>query len=260
MEASKQRALVTGASSGLGREIARVLAERGVDLTISARRVERLDELAGQLREECRVDVSVLSADLAQPDGARRLFENVQAAGKKIDILINNAGFGCFGPMLEQSVEQIDEVLAVNVVALTRLTRLFAQTMKEQGGGYILLVSSYAALQPIPGYAVYSGTKAYAIALGQALRHELRRAGVRISIVAPGFMPTEFHEVSHHRKTLLMKLTSVPTRHVARRAVAGMFRGKLLITPGVVYQVNNWLLPLLPRRVASAISAAIVKS
>lgn len=260
MAEAKQRALVTGASSGLGTELARVLAERGIDLVISARRTERLEALAGELRREHGVDVTVLPGDLSMPQGPRQLFEAVKAAGQRVDILVNNAGFGYFGPFLEQTLEQIDEMIAVNVGAVTRLTRMFAEVMKAQGGGRILQVSSYAALQPIPRYCVYSGAKAHVIAFSQALRHELRKTGVQISVVAPGFMNTEFHDVAQHEKSLLMKMTTVPVRYVARRAIAGMFKGKFLITPGVVYRVNNWLLPFTPRRMASGISAAIVKS
>lgn len=260
MDASKQRALITGASSGLGVELARVLAQRGIDLAISARRADRLEALADEMRREHKVDVVVLPGDLAMAQGPQQLFEAVKAAGLRIDILVNNAGFGHFGPFLDQSLEQIEEMIAVNVSAVTTLTRLFAETMKAQGGGHILQVSSYAALQPIPRYCVYSGAKAHVIAFSQALRHELRKSGVQISVVAPGFMNTEFHDVAHHEKTLLMKLTTVPVWWVARRAIAGMFRGKFLITPGVVYRVNNWLLPFTPRRLATGISAAIVKS
>ncbi len=170
---------------------------------------------------------------------------------------MNNAGFGLFGPFLEQTLAQIDEMIAVDIRAVTVLTRLFAETMKQQGGGYILQVASYAALMPIPRYAVYSGAKAHVIAFTQALSAELQKNNVRLSVVAPGFMATEFHDVSNHKKTLLMKLTTVPVRWTAKRAVAGMFKGKLLITPGAVYRVNNWLRPFTPRRMQSAMAGAI---
>ncbi len=120
------------------------------------------------------------------------------AAGLRIDILVNNAGLGHFGPFLGQSISQIQEMIAVDVTAVMVLTRLYAKVMNDQGGGHILLVSSFAALQPIPRYSVYSGAKAFLIALAQGLQHELRKTGVRISVVAPGFMLTEFHDIAHH--------------------------------------------------------------
>lgn len=259
MDASKKRALITGASSGLGVEFARVLARRGIDLAITARRGDRLEAVASELSNQFGVDVATFPADLATLDGPRQLFDAIQSRGLRIDILVNNAGFGYFGPMLGQSMEQIDEMVAVNVSALTTLTRLYAESMKGQGGGYILQVSSYAALQPIPRYAIYSAAKAYVVALAQTLRHELRRSNVRVSVVAPGFMATEFHDVAHHEKTWMMKLTTISAPAVARKAIDGMFKGKLLITPGAFYRLNNLFLRLLPRSTASAISAAVVK-
>jgi short-subunit dehydrogenase len=260
MDAKNRRALVTGASSGLGAEFARELARRGINLVISARRRDRLESLAAELNRDHNIDVLVLPADLASPEGPRQLFAAVQNAGLQIGILINNAGFGYFGLTLDQSLAQIDEMLAVNVGALTTLTRLFAESMKAQGGGYILQVSSYAALAPIPRYAVYSGAKAHVIAFTQALRYELRKSGVSLSVVAPGFMNTEFHDVAHHEKTWLMRRTTISASMVARKAIAGMFKRKLLMTPGAVYRINNWMLRFLPRSAASAITAAMVKS
>ncbi|HZZ29177.1 MAG TPA: SDR family oxidoreductase [Pirellulales bacterium] len=258
MDAAKQRALVTGASSGFGAEIARVLAERGVHLVLAARRRDRLRALADELQQKHDVPVAVFAADLSMANGPQQLFDEVQAAGLQIDILVNNAGVGHFGPFLDQSVQQIEEMIAVDVTAAIVLTRLYAQVMVRQGGGRILQVSSFAALQPIPRYSIYSGAKAFLVAMAQGLQHELRKTGVSISVVAPGFMSTEFHDVAHHERTLLMKITTLPLHYAARKAVNGMFRGKLLITPGLFYQINGLVVRFLPRRLASAISAMSV--
>ncbi len=260
IKSSVPRALITGASSGLGVEFARALAQRGHSLIVTARRRERLETLAAELEKKYAVAVTVVPADLSVPGGPQQLFDAVQAAGLRVDILVNNAGFGYFGPFLGQSLEQIGEMLWVNVSALTTLTRLFAQAMKEQGGGHILQVSSYAALQPIPRYCVYSAAKAYVVALAQTLRYELRKSNVRVSVVAPGFMPTEFHDVARHEKSKLMKMMTYPAAFMAERAISGMFKNKLLITPGLMYHMNNWALRLLPRSAASALSAAVVRS
>jgi uncharacterized protein len=258
MDATQKRALVTGASSGLGVEIARVLAQRKIHLAIAARRQDRLEALATELRSKHAVEVTVFVADLSTPAGAQKLFDDVCAAGLQVDMLVNNAGLGHFGPFLNQTLQQILQTISVDVTATTVLTRLYAQAMVKQGWGRILQVSSFAALQPIPRYSVYSAAKAFLVALTQALQHELRKTGVRISVVAPGFMLTEFHDVAHHERTFLMKLTNVPVWYTARKAVAGMLRGKLLITPGPVYQINSVLLRFMPRRWASAISALSV--
>jgi uncharacterized protein len=258
MDATQQRALVTGASSGFGVEIARVLAARGWNLAISARRTDRLESFAAELRREHNIEVAVLPSDLSTSAGAQRLFDDVQNAGLKIDAVVNNAGFGHFGPFLDQTLAQIDQMIGVNVSALTTLTWLFAKQMKERGSGRILEVSSFAALQPIPRYAVYSGAKAYVVALVQALQHELHGSGVTVSAVVPGFMNTEFHDVSDHKQTFLMKVTTLPIRYTARKAVNGMLRGKMLITPGLFYQINGLLVRIMPRRLASRISALSV--
>ena len=203
--------------------------------------------------------MTVMPADLSTPNGPQQLFDAVQATGKRIDVVVNNAGFGHFGPFLDQTLEQIEEMLAVDIRALTILTRLFATTMKQQGGGRFLQVSSFAGLQPIPRYSVYSAAKSYVVILTQALRHELKPAGVHISVVVPGFMPTEFHDVAHHEKTRLMRLLSMPPSYVARKAVAGMFRGKMVITPGLFYQLNGLALGFVPRAMASALSSWVLK-
>ena len=219
MEAQRQRALVTGASSGLGCELARVLAQRGVDLVIAARRKDRLESLADELRREHHVDVVVLPADLSTPDGPQQLFDAVQAANLSIDILINNAGFGYFGPFLSQSREQIHETIAVDVIAVTMLTYLFGKTMKQRKAAGIFCKFRRSRLwPPIPRYSVYSGAKVYLIAFAQALQHELRKCGVKISVVAPGFMSTEFHDVAHHERTTLMKMTNLPVHYTARKS------------------------------------------
>jgi short-subunit dehydrogenase len=258
MDSSKQTALVTGASSGFGVEIARVLAERGWNLALSARRKDRLETLAEELRHEFKIDVTVVPGDLGTVEGPQKLYDDVQAAGLQIDALINNAGFGHFGPFLDQTLAQIDQMIAVDVSALTTLTWLFATQMKQRGSGYILQVSSFAALQPIPRYSVYSGAKAYVVALVQSLQHELRKTNVKISAVVPGFMSTEFHNVADHERTFMMKVTTLPIHYTARKAVNGMLRGKLLITPGLLYQINGLLVRVMPRRLASRISALSV--
>jgi hypothetical protein len=256
----QELALVTGASSGIGAEIARVLAGRGIDLVITARREERLAALGQELESAHGISVTPIVADLDTPDGAKRLFDEVHQRGLEITILINNAGFGLYGVVARQSEEQIASLLRVNVEAATTLARLFGAAMCSRGQGYILNVSSFAALQPIPRYTVYSGAKAYILAFSLGLRHEMRPHGVKVSVVCPGFTSTEFHAVAEHRKTSWIRITTLPARHVARASVRGMLRGKAVIVPGWFYKLNALLVRGMPRTWGSAISAAIVKS
>ena len=252
-------ALVTGASSGIGVEFARVLAERKIDLVITARRADRLERLRDELEKQYGVQVTVIPEDLGTPDGAQRLFDAVERLDPPVSILINNAGFGHYGEVVRADLADIHLAIQVNVTSLTTLTRLIAAGMRQRGRGFVLNMSSFAALQPIPMYTVYSGAKAYVVAFSQALRHELRRSGVKVCVVVPGFMATEFHDVARHRRTGIMRFLSLDPNRVARAAVAGMFRGKTIVIPGWWYKLNALLAPLVPRSVASALSATSVK-
>jgi short-subunit dehydrogenase len=256
--ADRRVALVTGASSGLGTEFARLLAARGWDLCIAARRGDRLAKLAEEIESQHAVRVTAIENDLSSPTGAERLVAEVEASGQPISMLINNAGFGIFGQVADQSLATIDSMLQVNLVAVTKLARLCVAPMRQRGHGYVLNVASFAALQPIPGYTVYSGTKAYVVAFSQGLRHELRGSGVRVSAIAPGFTATEFHKVSRHHWTRLMKLMTLDPRQVAAAGIAGVLKGKPLIVPGWWYKANAVTVRLLPQAVASALSAWVV--
>jgi short-subunit dehydrogenase len=252
-------ALVTGASSGVGVDFARELARRGFDLILTARRRERLEQVRDELRAEFPVQVELLTSDLAPPDGARRLYDDVQQAGHRVTLLVNNAGLGHFGPFVEQSLDDLETTIRVNVQALTTLTRLFAADMHARGGGYILNNGSFSAIQPTPHYAVYSGTKAYVLAFSQALRHQLRPHGVRISVLLPGFFDSEFMERSGQQPSWIVRFITLRSAAVARAGIAGTLRGKPIIIPGLLYKSLNLLVRLLPRTVATAIADLSVR-
>ena len=219
------KALVTGASSGIGREIAKVLAERGYDLILTARRADRLRELADVLP----VKVEVIPADLTDRSQVKALWELVR--DQDIDVLVNNAGRGLFGPFDETDLNTELEMLEVNIVALHTLTKLFLPKMKARGRGHILNVASSAAFLPGPLLSSYYASKAYVLRLSEAVAEELRRAGskVTISVLCPGPVPTEFDQVADVR----FSIPGMDSTSVARLAVAGTLRGQLLILPGV---------------------------
>jgi len=259
MKQGSDLALVTGASSGIGAELARQLAAKRIDLVLTARRRDRLEALAGELAAQHGVEVTVIESDLNTPDGADRLVEALAARGLVPTMLINNAGFGYYSPLVEQLRDDIEAMLEVNVRAVTILCRRLGQAMAARGHGSILNVASFAALAPIPRYAVYSGAKAYVIAFSQALRHELWASGIKVSVLCPGFTKTEFHDVSRHGKTALMRLTELSVEQVARSGLRGLERGRFLIVPGWWYRLNSLTARLMPRGLMSAISAGIVK-
>jgi short-subunit dehydrogenase len=256
-------ALVTGASSGIGAEFARQLATRGINLVLTARREERLSQLAAELTDSARypakISVTVIAADLNQPAGPDGLLTELERRGLAPTVLINNAGFGYFGKFLDQPAEEIEAMIQVNVRAATLLAHRLGHAMARRKRGAILNVASFAALAPIPRYAVYSGAKAYLVAWSQALAHELKKSHVRVSVLCPGFTRTEFHDVARHEKSSLMQRTELTPEYVARIGLRGLERGQTVIVPGMWYRLNALLIRLLPARAAVAMSARSVR-
>lgn len=252
-------ALITGASSGIGAELARQLAARQTNLILTARRLDRLETLSAELTAKHHIQTTVIQNDLHTPDGPSELAERLAAEGLEPTILINNAGLGHYGPFLDQSPDQIDAMLGVDIRALTHLSRHLGQRMAARRQGAILNIASFAALAPVPGYTVYSACKAFVVAFSQALRHELAPHNVNVSVICPGFTPTEFFAVSHHRRSRLMRLTETSVEQVARAALRGLARRQFLIVPGWWYQLNRLTTSLVPGPVISAISDVIAR-
>jgi len=255
----KEVALVTGASSGIGLEIARLLAARNVDLVIAARRKDRLEALARDLVAAYGVRVDVVEADLARPGAAEELHRRTVALRPDVTIAVNNAGFGQHATVLEQSLADIRTMLQVDVTALTELSRLFAADMKRAGYGRILLLSSVGAFQPVPMYAVYSAAKAYVLSFGYALDRELRGTGVSVTTVCPGATVTEFHAVAGHEKTRLIELTSMSAVRVAAIAVRAMFRRRPKVVPGLLNKLMTFLVELAPRALSAPVAGLLMK-
>ncbi len=194
LKRSWDRALVTGASAGIGRAVATRLAEAGTDLVLVARNRDRLEELAEDLRAGgTGVDVEVLAADLTDPDGLAAVEHRVAVGEAPIDLLVNNAGLGYEGPFHAQELSEVSETIGVNVVALVRLTHAALGRMTDRGRGQVILVSSMASLQGMPMTAVYAATKAFITSLGEALYEETKGTGVVVTTSLPGLTRTEFH-------------------------------------------------------------------
>lgn len=224
-------ALVTGASAGIGKEIARALA-RDHDLILSARRAAELDALAAELRP-LGADCRVILADLGDPGGAKALFDAVEAGGRPIDVLVNNAGFGDLGLFAKADLGKLVGMVQVNVTALTELTHRFLAGMVARRRGMILNVGSVAGFQPGPLMATYYGTKAYVVSLSQALANELAGTGVTVTCLCPGPTDTEFAAVAGMQHTKVFSVGKrLSARTVAEAGVAGMRRGTVLVIPG----------------------------
>jgi short-subunit dehydrogenase len=189
-----ERALVTGASSGIGVEFARQLAADGTHLVLVARSTDKLEELAGELRDTHKVVVDVLSADLADGAQLATVEARVATVDQPVDLLVNNAGYGYNNPFGETPVDDEEAEIRVNVIALMRLSHAAARRMPATGGGGILNVSSIAAFQPAPESANYSATKAYVTSFSQSLHAELKDQGVHVTVLHPGLTRTEFQQ------------------------------------------------------------------
>ena len=233
-------ALVTGASSGLGVDFARELARRGCRVVLVARREELLKKLQGELQARHGITATVMTLDLGDPAAPQRLHDALEAQGLAIDILVNNAGFGVYGMELDIPWEKTRQMLMLDIVALTHLTKLFARGMVERGWGRILQVSSIGAYQPSPTYAAYSAAKAYVRSFSQALNFELRGTGVTSTAICPGITATEFLQVSGQEKTAYQRMMMMTSAEVAAIGIRAMLKGKYNVVPGFL----NWLIAL----------------
>ncbi len=256
MHADRPLAIVTGASAGIGRELARLAAADGYRPLLVARRRERLEELARELDATHGCGTRVVALDLAARHGADGVLE--AADDERIGMLINNAGFGTFGPFAKIPVERTTALLDLNVTALTRLTQRCLDGMIERGEGFIMNVASTAGFMPGPGMAAYYASKAYVLSLSEALASELKRSGVVVSALCPGPTRTEFQGAAGMEGSpLLERLHFMSAADVARIGYRGLKAGKPVVVTGLVNKATAWLPRLLPRRLTTTIVGAI---
>jgi uncharacterized protein len=248
------RALITGASAGIGASIARQLAADGVDLVLVARRTARLDELRDELlgAHPAR-HVEVLAADLAVPEGVALVAARLAAQDRPVDLLVNNAGFGLAGRVWERPVEDALAQIDVNVRALVHLAHAAASSMTRAGCGTIVNVSSIAGLQPSPGHAVYAATKSFVTTFSESLALELRGTGVTVTASCPGLTHTEFHAVSGAPASTGPSFLWMDADTVARDTLAAAARGRVVRVNGIgnrALAIVSQALPRTVRRVA----------
>jgi short-subunit dehydrogenase len=233
-------ALVTGASSGIGLEIARILAQDH-DVVLAARSGDKLEALAQELG-----NARVVAVDLSDPDGPRKLVAEVST----VDVLVNNAGFGDWGPFVDAPADKLDEMIELNVGALTRLTRAYLPGMVERGSGRVMNVASTAAFQPGPLMAVYYATKAYVLSFSEALAEETRGSGVTVTALCPGPTASGFQAGSTMEESRLVKGRKLPTASsVAVYGVKAMNRGDVVAVPGMTNKVMAASIRFSPRPV-----------
>lgn len=231
-KAGRKTALITGASSGIGLELAKVIASHGHDVVLVARRVDALEAAAGVIEGKHGVTATVISGDLRNPDTAQEIHDRVADLRIEISILVNNAGFGLGGEFLETDLSRELEMIQVNVAALTQLSKLFAAGMVRRRWGRIMNVASTAAFQPGPLMAVYYATKAYVLSFSEAIGEELRDTGVTVTALCPGATATEFAATAQITNTkLFSKLGVADAENVAAYGYKAMMRGDRVAIP-----------------------------
>jgi short-subunit dehydrogenase len=247
-------AVVTGASAGIGEAFAEALAKRGFPVAVVARRKERLDDLAARLTKAHGVETLVVAQDLSTKEGVDRVRDAL--AGRDVGVLIDNAGFGFSGRFPENDAEDDEQMVAVNCAAVVRLAHHFLPPMLQRKRGAVVVVSSVAAFQPTPWFALYGATKAFDLAFAEALACELRGTGVDVLALCPGETRTEFHERAHAKRSFRGHEPSF----VVEKALAGLGRTAVVV-PGATNKLTAFLHRIFPRRfMATATGGVLARS
>jgi len=248
-------ALITGASAGIGRELCKLAAQDKRDLVLVARRRDRLEEIAAELRTAQGVEVTVIAADLGQAKAPQEILGQVLAAGIEVECLMNNAGFGAHGPFAEMERARQLEMIDVNIRALVELCHLFLPAMLLRKQGQILNVASIAGFVPGPYMATYYASKAFVLSFTEALATELRGSGVSVTASCPGPTATEFSDVAGSSRTKLFRRGVADAASVAKHAYKAMLAGKVVAIPGFMNKLLAASSSLGPRAMIRNIAA-----
>jgi uncharacterized protein len=247
------RALVTGASSGIGEAFARALAARGVETVLVARRRDRLEALAAELPAASEV----LPADLLTEEGIAQVEHRLRLPDAPIDLLVNNAGFGAYGAFEDLPLDVQVRMVDLNVAALVRLTHVAVEQLRERGAGGVINVGSTAGFQPNPYGAVYGGTKAFVRSFTEAVHEEVRGTGVRVMVLAPGITETEFQDVADIQLDPVATAATMPVEPVVEQALRDFARGRAVCVPGTLNRVTAYGSDLSPSVLARRISGVV---
>ena len=252
------QALVTGATSGMGLEYCRQLAQRGHHLVMVSNQQAELDTLPQQLSQQYGIHAIGRYQDLSVPDAAQKLYDWCHGEGLQIDILVNNAGMFFFHELTPEYAGRVESMMNLHVYTPTRLCTLFGEEMKQRRQGYIVNVSSMVAQMPTPGITIYAATKAYLKSYSKSLYFEMRPYGVGVTTVLPGAVATPLYNISPATMASLVRVGIIRTpRWVVRRALRGMFRKRHYVKPGVMNYLAPLLLKLLPNSLETRICQAV---
>jgi hypothetical protein len=256
---SKTTALITGASSGIGYQLAEVFARNGHDLVLVARNSEKLRQLADHLQERFGTATVLIPKDLSLKTSAQEIFDELQRESMKISMLVNNAGLDVYGNFQETDMTKELEMIQVNLVSLTQLTKLLLPDMRKQGYGRILNLGSTGSFIPTPLNAVYSATKAYVLSFSEALAEELRGSGVTVTALCPGATKTEFQKRANMENVRLLRFGLMDAAVVAEIGYRGMMAGRRVVVPGTFNKVQVLLARLLPTSAMTKMAMMMLK-
>ena len=260
MKFDPTHALVTGASAGIGEGIAKELASRGINLTLVARRADKLEALADSLRSTHKVTVAVLGADLCDPGELALVEARLASVDEPIDMVVNNAGFGTTGRFAQAVIDDEEREIRLNVIAVTRLTRAALGAMVPRNRGWIVNVSSLGSFQSGPGMATYCATKAYVTSFTEAIAEELRGTNVRATAVCPGFTTTEFQSVANQGEAInnLPGFAIMNSDQVAKSAIKQVASGRVIAITGLTNHMLGISSRLMPRAVSRRVAASFM--
>ncbi len=251
-------ALITGASSGIGYELAIIHASKGDNLVLVARNISKLNQLKTELEKQYKVTVNVIEKDLSKANASKELFYETQRKNIQIDYLVNNAGFGDFGMFYETDWKKEEQMINLNITCLTQLTKLYLQEMVKRKSGKIMNVASTAAFQSGPTMAVYYATKAYVLSFSEAIDNEVRDKGITVTALCPGATESGFQAAAAMEESALVKGKKLPTsKEVAEYGYKAMMSGKTVAIHGTMNYIMANSIRFLPRKLVVKITRQI---
>lgn len=254
-----QTAVITGASSGIGLELARVFARNGYNLVLVARSRSKLLAISQELTGNYAIKIDIIIADLSEHSAATFVFNEIHRLGIEVDVLVNNAGVGLYGEFVNQSWDSLDKMIILNIHTLTHLTQLFLPLMVSRHRGKIIQIASTAAFQPGPTMAVYYATKSYVLNFSAALQHELKGTGVTITTICPGPTKSGFQEAAEMNESRLFWMMSIPgSDEVAEFSYQMAMKGKSVAVHGFLNRVMAFLTRFMPRRFVMSVAKSIM--
>ena len=242
----KEIALITGASTGIGFEIAKLFAADNINLLIVSRDKQKLLKIKDEFENQYKIDVYTLAIDLSSDSGVQNILDVVKSNSLIVNYLVNNAGFGDYGAFIERSIEKYREMVHLNILSLTELSYYYGKEMVKKGKGRILNVASMAGLQPDPNFAVYGATKSYVISLTEAIHKEFEHSGVTVTVLSPGATTSNFMERADMGNAKLYASGVMSSVDVAREGYNGMMNGKLHVIPGFKNKILGFFSGIMP--------------